>query len=333
MTKAQWAQQWTVRSKSDSTQRYTVSLDFDDIYHCSCPKWKFQKGDIADKRHCHHIEDVIDGLYDDVGPEPRFVLYNNQQVQPVYDRNRIVEVRVPLIPFGEEHKDFYATLVYDCLRYGIYWRTLKERRYDNGNSKRSFINYVESRGKRCIQGDWNPEAKRYGPYKYVDIQDLDDMPRFAYGDYQQAYEDDNILFLFTACNVVRNDGKLTMGKGCAAQVKELFPDIDLQLGQALTEMGLAGNQQEQPAYHLLVHPEWPKCKIGAFQTKYHFCQKSDLGLIQGSINALIAWSAAHPDVTIHLPFPGIGRGQLTKKEVLPILSSLPSAVTIWDYAS
>jgi hypothetical protein len=348
---------WIVNSSS-SEQTYTVTLDGDD-YSCTCPKWTFCK---YPKKDCHHIEDVIDGLYDSTSrPEPRFVLTHCQQVIPIYRGSEIVEVRVPLLPMGDvidrhdspsqpeprfvrtqcqhvipvyrkseieeprpllpmgaAHTHFYLTLIYDCLRYGISWKALKEG-YREQSRKGYILQYVESNG-RCIQGDMNPI-----PYQFVPILALE-KPTFKTGDYWDAFDEAD-LFLFTGNSIVKANGRLVMGQGTARQVRDRFPSIDAQFGQQLRDRRMAGD--DSLAYHLLISPDWPSQKIAAFQTKHNFLADSDTALIQDSINALIAWAIAHPQASIHLPYPGIGKGNLTKEAVQPMLLALPSNVTIW----
>ncbi len=171
----------------------------------------------------------------------------------------------------------------------------------------------------------SPITKRRGPYQFVPVLNLE-KPTFKTGDYWDAFDEAD-LFLFNGNSIVKANGRLTMGQGTARQVRDRFPSIDAQFGQLLRDRRMAGD--DSLAYHLLISPDWPSQKIAAFQTKHHFLADSDTALIQDSINALIAWAIAHPQASIHLPYPGIGKGNLTKEAVQPMLLALPSNVTIW----
>lgn len=140
------------------------------------------------------------------------------------------------------------------------------------------------------------------------------------------------LFLFTANGVVNsNTHRLVMGAGIAKTVKNRFAahEIDLKLGLEIEKTG----SKNKFAYHygLLVSPNWPQAKLGAFQTKTHWRDDSTLSLIQFSTNKLNLWCQNHPESYVHLNFPGIGKGNLKEKDVLPVLQRLPNTVHIWKF--
>ena len=52
-----WAKRWKV-PKSDGDGSWTVAIDKEGNYGCSCPAWKFQKLPFAERIACHHIIEI-----------------------------------------------------------------------------------------------------------------------------------------------------------------------------------------------------------------------------------------------------------------------------------
>lgn len=152
------------------------------------------------------------------------------------------------------------------------------------------------------------------------------MPQFQVGDMWTAYETAG-LFLVTTNSTLTADGRLVMGRGLARQARERFPGLDAALGAQIQT--LCGSQG---FYGLLISRRWPAAKLAAFQVKHHWQRPADLSLIARSVTALTWWARYHADCAIHLNFPGIGNGCLARTAVLPLLTSLPDNVSIWEYA-
>ena len=157
------------------------------------------------------------------------------------------------------------------------------------------------------------------------------MPQFQVGDMWTAYETAG-LFLVTTNSTLTADGRLVMGwiiiqLGMARQARERFPSLDAALGAQIQT--ICGSQG---FYGLLISRRWPAAKLAAFQVKHHWQRPADLSLITRSVTALTWWARYHGDCAIHLNFPGIGNGGLARTAVLPLLTSLPDNVTIWEYA-
>jgi len=149
------------------------------------------------------------------------------------------------------------------------------------------------------------------------------------------------LFLITTNACVRPDGRLVMGAGIAKQARDRwYGRLDLRLGALLTER--AKHKTEflrrstiytmlEPEYNLLVSPQWPSASLGLFQVKRHFHMDASIGIIQRSTDALAAWCAEHPKAEVHLNFPGIGNGRLSRDAVMPIIKKLPDSVHVWQF--
>ncbi len=122
--------------------------------------------------------------------------------------------------------------------------------------------------------------------------------------------------------VKRDSSRLVMGRGCALEAKNRFPDLDLILGDIILRKG----------YGLIwLYPE----QIVFFPTKYHYKEEADLWLIEHSCQELIKlWNHEHTKnermleaeksegigSTLYLPRPGCGNGGKDwETEVKPIL--------------
>jgi hypothetical protein len=115
----------------------------------------------------------------------------------------------------------------------------------------------------------------------------------------------------------------------AHEWKELYRDID-------RHWRVYGD------YYLLVSDRWPDMRLGCFQTK-RFFKDAGSDIISGkeeyeySIPLMIHWSTLaledwckeHPDCRVDMPFPGIGAGECSVDEIMPIIERLPDTVYIW----
>jgi hypothetical protein len=127
------------------------------------------------------------------------------------------------------------------------------------------------------------------------------------------------LLLITANSTITKDGRLVMGRGLAAQAKKLFPGIDRKAAEAVRGRRTYG----------FIKLRIPK--LGLFQVKYDFWEKADLDLIRLSTAMLKEYAESDRHKAIHLPYPGIGNGRLSKEEVYPIIKVLPDNVYIWQF--
>jgi len=60
MRRDKWVKRWQVPSSSDSGV-WTVAVDADGNYGCSCPVWRFRR------QECHHIKMVKEGIEYEMG--------------------------------------------------------------------------------------------------------------------------------------------------------------------------------------------------------------------------------------------------------------------------
>lgn len=124
----------------------------------------------------------------------------------------------------------------------------------------------------------------------------------------------------TTNSFITSRGSLVMGAGAAAALAAAKPGVPLLLATYIEHLEFYG-------------VVWlPSLKVGAFQTKRHFQDPSDLPTITRSTAILAQWATLHPTYTINLNFPGIGFGKLQRPKVLPVVSTLPDNVHVWEHA-
>jgi len=146
------------------------------------------------------------------------------------------------------------------------------------------------------------------------------MPVFKTGDMWSVFDTVD-YFVITTNAILKKNNALVMGAGIAKQVRDRYPGIDVEIGNAINQTcGYAGE------YGLLIGN-----KIGVFQVKYHYKQTANLGLISQSAKELAAHAEANPDKTYALNYPGIGNGGLKRWLVEPLLEILPDNVQIWTF--
>lgn len=159
-----WVKRWSVPSESKTDLVYTVAVDADGIFGCSCPSWTRNRKRLQHQK-CKHIRQVEAGRWPEQGnpipDRPTFTLAHVLEVTPVRDVDIIVEVLVPLIPIGDT--DFIATVIYDCLRYGISWKELQRYNLAKHNSRSSIIEHVRAYGRSIYKRYKSPHGRRCVP--------------------------------------------------------------------------------------------------------------------------------------------------------------------------
>ncbi|HBY20770.1 MAG TPA: hypothetical protein DEG71_07150 [Clostridiales bacterium] len=124
--------------------------------------------------------------------------------------------------------------------------------------------------------------------------------------------------LVTTSNSFTKDGRLVMGKGAALDLKKKVVDIDRIFADLLR------TRTTNNFYGFVL---W--AGYGIFQVKYNFKDPAALELITASTYALTKFAKSHKDWTFAMNFPGIGAGQLSIEEVMPIVSKLPDNVYLY----
>lgn len=143
--------------------------------------------------------------------------------------------------------------------------------------------------------------------------------REEFGDLWTFYSHPNSIACITTNGFVKSNGQCVMGRGCAYQAKQRFPEIAERLGTLIQRLG---NHVHELGYRCL-----------SFPTKHVWWEKSDLELIKRSVGELKEYALEHPDLTYYLPRPGCSNGGLTWGQVQPILDSvdLPTNIVAITY--
>jgi hypothetical protein len=103
----------------------------------------------------------------------------------------------------------------------------------------------------------------------------------------------------TTNSVIKNNGRVVMGAGCALSAKNKFKDIDLKLGNLIKENG-----------HIVQIIIWEPKPIISFPTKVNYWENSRSSLIELSIEQLINLTNQMKWEKVVLPRPGCSNGGL-----------------------
>jgi hypothetical protein len=131
------------------------------------------------------------------------------------------------------------------------------------------------------------------------------------------YYNVGFVVCITTNGFVKNNGEAVMGRGCAFEATQRFPDIRKQLGE-----------------HILRHgntPVWLNIGLVTFPVKHSWWEEADLRLIQESARWLFEAAQSLPQRQFVLPRPGCGNGRLCWADVKPCLEFLPDNVLVIDF--
>ncbi len=131
------------------------------------------------------------------------------------------------------------------------------------------------------------------------------------------------LFLITTNPIVTQAGKLVMGRGIAAQMRDNFPGSDVEFANLVRAF---------PQRHVMTMyyaPVFDAQLVGFFMVKLHWNAPAHIPTIMRSTAELIEIAPQYE--RIDLNFPGIGNGKLKREDVLPIIEQLPDNVHVWEY--
>lgn len=112
---------------------------------------------------------------------------------------------------------------------------------------------------------------------------------------------------------IKKDGQAVMGRGCALEAKNRWPDISVLLGKRIRD---GGNH-----VHFLLRIDVPLLEIDilSFPVKYCWYEDANLDLIRRSCKELLSKALASKYKNVILPRPGCGNGKLSWDIVKPIL--------------
>jgi hypothetical protein len=134
MKNDRWVKRWQIEGSNGNT--WTVAIDKEGGYGCSCPVWKFKR------EECHHILQVKQNGGKEI--KQRTAMPGNVG-QVTIDGDNVLYPLVP-IPSGA---DLPATIIYDMMRANVsvdYIKNYAKRMFRRANLKQIKI-HVEERGR------------------------------------------------------------------------------------------------------------------------------------------------------------------------------------------
>jgi len=145
MKKDKWIKRWQIQGSNDKT--WTVAIDKDGNYGCSCPRWKFHR------EECHHIKAVKMGLGSEVTQQkkPEYVLAKVNK--PIYDKG-INRLLIPLIGLPDAMV-MQATICFYMLKYGFSMSEIRRiRKIPQQWSAKAIMQHIEDHGEAEYPKGW-----------------------------------------------------------------------------------------------------------------------------------------------------------------------------------
>lgn len=144
----EYVSKWSV-PRSDGLGFWTVSLDDNGEFSCSCPVWKFKR------EECHHIEDIrgecAAANLSTHGNRPPavYVLYGGRTIAYEPEANRLL---IPLIPFGARGEEMEAQIIVALLLHGWTMRDIRSRRRTVGKKFTALRAFMIAMGGDSLAG-------------------------------------------------------------------------------------------------------------------------------------------------------------------------------------
>lgn len=151
--------------------------------------------------------------------------------------------------------------------------------------------------------------------------------RLMKGDLWDAPKAGATLIGVTTNAYVKKDGRLVMGRGAALEAARRHPALPSRAGDAIRGVHPRGFYGLMPRYGWTVVDE---PRIGLFQVKDRWEQEANLEIIRFACEVLADWLAPRRGEIVAINFPGIGNGRLDRAAVLPIISTLPDRVLVYE---
>jgi len=142
------------------------------------------------------------------------------------------------------------------------------------------------------------------------------------GDLWKFYGREGIYCCITTNGFVKSDGRAVMGRGCAKEAVDKFPQLPRIVG---THVSLNGNCVAV----LCPDPDRKAPNIVTFPVKHVWWEKADIDLIKKSAMELSKLAKTYPSRKYILPRPGCGNGLLEWDTVKAVIQSiLPNNVFV-----
>lgn len=138
-----WIKRWKV-PKSSGDGFWTVAVDKDGNYGCSCPVWKFRR------QECHHIILVKNGG-GELKEKPKYILA--KVLKPVYNKQKN-ELLIPLIAIPDVCM-MEATICFYLFKYGYSLSEVRQiRRIPSDWTMKAIIGHIETKGEAVYPTEW-----------------------------------------------------------------------------------------------------------------------------------------------------------------------------------
>lgn len=125
--------------------------------------------------------------------------------------------------------------------------------------------------------------------------------------------------VITTNGFVKRNGECVMGRGCAKEAKEKWPNLPKQLGDAIRQTGNGLNYFRE--YNLITFP-----------VKHNWWEKADPELIKESVVDLNYLDQYSVDKVYVMPRPGCGNGGLRWEDIRPLLVCLSDNVVVITFS-
>ena len=140
----------------------------------------------------------------------------------------------------------------------------------------------------------------------------------------------------TTNGFIKSNGECVMGKGCAKQLVEYYPETPRLLGQAIKQNGNVVNHILTAGVPVLSFPVKPaRATFTGNNAVRHMLNKFNLGdsvpgwacvadieIIKQSAHQLLDYANQYNLTNILLPYAGCGAGELDWNDVFPVLDSI-----------
>lgn len=121
--------------------------------------------------------------------------------------------------------------------------------------------------------------------------------------------------VITTNGTVKKNGECVMGRGCAYEAKQRYPELPKLLGDWLSEtIPKIGQTPHRFRFGNDV--------LYTFPVKHQWFQKADIELIALSARELVAHVDCMKFKTVVMPRPGCGNGGLRWEDVRPVLEPI-----------
>jgi hypothetical protein len=141
-----WIKRWKI-PKSSGDGFWTLAIDKNGNYGCSCPRWIFKR------EECHHILLIKQNRGEEIinKSKPKYILA--KVLKPIY-KEKENELWVPLIEIPDARM-MGATICYYLLKYGYSMSEIREIRHiPNQWTAKAIMNNIEKHGEACYPEDY-----------------------------------------------------------------------------------------------------------------------------------------------------------------------------------